>query len=288
MLRKLRSDFGTAVVLITHDMGAGGRPGRPDRGDVRGADRRAGHPAGGFYDAQHPYTWGLLGSIARLDRPKPRRLAAIPGQPPSTLRLTQRGAPSPTAAADHRRRAGLRPRRLDPRAGDQPARRPAGRAAPYLYLHRARPGRGAARVGPHRGHVPGQDRRGVAGRGALPAARPPLHRGAAVRGPDPGPGPVRPPDPDRARGRRAEPDRAAIGLPFPPALPVRHQDLRPAGAAAGRVRRRPPGRLPPPAQPRPPGGPGRGSGRVTAAAAEPLPAVAGEAAGGEVPAEEAQ
>jgi len=59
----------------------------------------------------------------------------------------------------------------------------------------------------------------------------PLHRGAAVGGPDPGPGPVRPPDPDRARGRRAEPDRAPIGLPFPPALPVRHQDLRPAGAA---------------------------------------------------------
>jgi len=41
-----------------------------------------------FYDAQHPYTWGLLGSIARLDRPKPRRLATIPGQPPSLLRLS--------------------------------------------------------------------------------------------------------------------------------------------------------------------------------------------------------
>ncbi len=41
-----------------------------------------------FYDAQHPYTWGLLGSIARLDRPKPKRLAAIPVQPPSLLRLS--------------------------------------------------------------------------------------------------------------------------------------------------------------------------------------------------------
>jgi len=40
-----------------------------------------------FYDARHPYTWGLLGSIARLDRPKPRRLTAIPGLPPSLLRL---------------------------------------------------------------------------------------------------------------------------------------------------------------------------------------------------------
>jgi peptide/nickel transport system ATP-binding protein/oligopeptide transport system ATP-binding protein len=40
-----------------------------------------------FYDPQHPYTWGLLGSIARLDRPRPRRLAAIPGSPPSLMRL---------------------------------------------------------------------------------------------------------------------------------------------------------------------------------------------------------
>jgi oligopeptide/dipeptide ABC transporter ATP-binding protein len=40
-----------------------------------------------FYDPQHPYTWGLLGSIARLDRPRPRRLAAIPGLPPSLMNL---------------------------------------------------------------------------------------------------------------------------------------------------------------------------------------------------------
>jgi oligopeptide/dipeptide ABC transporter ATP-binding protein len=36
-----------------------------------------------FYDPQHPYTWGLLGSIARVDRPRPERLPAIPGLPPS-------------------------------------------------------------------------------------------------------------------------------------------------------------------------------------------------------------
>jgi oligopeptide/dipeptide ABC transporter ATP-binding protein len=40
-----------------------------------------------FYDAQHPYTWGLLGSIARLDRPRPRRLTAIKGMPPSLINL---------------------------------------------------------------------------------------------------------------------------------------------------------------------------------------------------------
>jgi peptide/nickel transport system ATP-binding protein/oligopeptide transport system ATP-binding protein len=38
-----------------------------------------------FYDPQHPYTWGLLGSRTRLDRPRPHRLPQIPGAPPSLL-----------------------------------------------------------------------------------------------------------------------------------------------------------------------------------------------------------
>jgi oligopeptide/dipeptide ABC transporter ATP-binding protein len=88
LLRKLRNDFGTAVVLITHDMGVVAD--LADRIAVMYAGRivEQGTRREVFYDAQHPYTWGLLGSIARLDRPKPRRLAAIPGQPPSLLRLS--------------------------------------------------------------------------------------------------------------------------------------------------------------------------------------------------------
>ena len=38
-----------------------------------------------FYDPQHPYTWGLLGSITRMDRDPPKRLPSIPGVPPSLL-----------------------------------------------------------------------------------------------------------------------------------------------------------------------------------------------------------
>src|SRR5438445_678092 len=38
-----------------------------------------------FYDPQHPYTWGLLGSIPRLDRPRPERLHSIKGSPPSLI-----------------------------------------------------------------------------------------------------------------------------------------------------------------------------------------------------------
>jgi oligopeptide/dipeptide ABC transporter ATP-binding protein len=42
-----------------------------------------------FYDPQHPYTWGLLGSITRIDRDRSERLPAIPGLPPSLLRPPQ-------------------------------------------------------------------------------------------------------------------------------------------------------------------------------------------------------
>jgi oligopeptide/dipeptide ABC transporter ATP-binding protein len=38
-----------------------------------------------FYDPQHPYTWGLLGSLARMDQVQPQRLPQIGGQPPSLL-----------------------------------------------------------------------------------------------------------------------------------------------------------------------------------------------------------
>jgi oligopeptide/dipeptide ABC transporter ATP-binding protein len=38
-----------------------------------------------FYDPQHPYTWGLLGSLTRIDRPRTARLAQIAGQPPSLI-----------------------------------------------------------------------------------------------------------------------------------------------------------------------------------------------------------
>jgi oligopeptide/dipeptide ABC transporter ATP-binding protein len=87
LIRKLRDDFGTAVVLITHDMGVVAE--MADRVAVMYAGRivEEGSRRDVFYQPQHPYTWGLLGSIARLDRPKPKRLTTIPGLPPSLLNL---------------------------------------------------------------------------------------------------------------------------------------------------------------------------------------------------------
>jgi peptide/nickel transport system ATP-binding protein len=87
LIKKLKAEFGSAVVLITHDMGVVADI--ADQVAVMYAGRiiEQGSKQDLFYDPQHPYTWGLLGSIARLDRPKPRRLTAIQGQPPSMISL---------------------------------------------------------------------------------------------------------------------------------------------------------------------------------------------------------
>jgi oligopeptide/dipeptide ABC transporter ATP-binding protein len=87
LIKQLKDEFSSAVVLITHDMGVVADV--ADRVAVMYAGRiiEQGIKNDVFYDAQHPYTWGLLGSIARIDRPKPRRLTAIRGLPPSLIHL---------------------------------------------------------------------------------------------------------------------------------------------------------------------------------------------------------
>ena len=84
-IRELQTETGAGVLVITHDLGV--------VADI--ADRVAVMYGGRiveegtldevFYDPQHPYTWGLLGSITRVDRPRPARLPSIGGQPPSLL-----------------------------------------------------------------------------------------------------------------------------------------------------------------------------------------------------------
>ena len=89
LIGRLKADFGSAVVLITHDMGVVADV--ADRVMVMYAGRAVerGSKRDLFYDPQHPYTWGLLGSIPRLDRPKPERLTAIQGTPPSLITLPE-------------------------------------------------------------------------------------------------------------------------------------------------------------------------------------------------------
>jgi peptide/nickel transport system ATP-binding protein len=87
LIGKLQREFDSSVVLITHDMGVVAEV--ADRVAVMYAGRivEYGDVKTLFRDPQHPYTWGLMGSISRLDRPRQKRLPVIPGQPPSLLSL---------------------------------------------------------------------------------------------------------------------------------------------------------------------------------------------------------
>ena len=87
LIDRLKDEFHSAVILITHDLGV-----VADVADeiivmyagrvVEQAEKRQ-----LFYDPQMPYTWGLLGSIPRLDRPRVERLHSIEGTPPSLINL---------------------------------------------------------------------------------------------------------------------------------------------------------------------------------------------------------
>jgi peptide/nickel transport system ATP-binding protein len=85
-LRQLRDQTGAGVILVTHDLGVVADI--ADRVIVMYSGRvvEQGTLDDIFYDPQHPYTWGLLGSITRVDADRSVRLPAIPGMPPSLLR----------------------------------------------------------------------------------------------------------------------------------------------------------------------------------------------------------
>src|SRR5688572_4748264 len=84
LMKRLQQEFGSAIVMITHDLGVVAEIADEvivmyaaqvaERGRVRDL----------FHEPRHPYTWGLLGSLPRLDDDV-ERLVQIPGQPPSLL-----------------------------------------------------------------------------------------------------------------------------------------------------------------------------------------------------------
>ena len=89
LLEDLNRERGLATILITHDLGVVAEV--ADRVLVMYAGKvvEQGTLDEIFYDPQHPYTWGLIGSLTRLDRPRPHRLPQIAGSPPSLLDLPE-------------------------------------------------------------------------------------------------------------------------------------------------------------------------------------------------------
>ncbi|MGZ5848271.1 MAG: ABC transporter ATP-binding protein, partial [Ramlibacter sp.] len=86
LLRDLQRDFGTAIIMITHDLGV--VAGLCDEVMVLYGGRvmEQGSAEQIFYRPTHPYTIGLLGAAPRLEH-QGERLLAIPGMPPSMARL---------------------------------------------------------------------------------------------------------------------------------------------------------------------------------------------------------
>jgi peptide/nickel transport system ATP-binding protein len=85
LMKRLQEDFGSAIIMITHDLGVVAEI--ADDVVVMYAanvvEQAEVHDL--FNRPQHPYTWGLMGSLPRLETDV-ERLTQIPGQPPSLLR----------------------------------------------------------------------------------------------------------------------------------------------------------------------------------------------------------
>ena len=86
LLNELKRDFGTTIIMITHDLGV--VAGICDQVLVMYAGRTMeyGKVDDIFYRPTHPYTIGLLGAVPRLDG-KQDLLPTIPGNPPNLVRL---------------------------------------------------------------------------------------------------------------------------------------------------------------------------------------------------------
>ena len=87
LIDNLREQFGTAVLLITHNLGIVAR--YVDRVNVMYAGRlvETGPTDVMYEEARHPYTLGLIASVPRLDLPRTRKLSVIDGLPPNLARL---------------------------------------------------------------------------------------------------------------------------------------------------------------------------------------------------------
>ena len=87
LMVSLQDEFRSAIIIITHDLGVvadiaddilvmyAGRP--VEKGNVMDT----------FARPKHPYTWGLLASMPRLDQARAEKLDPIPGNPPSLINL---------------------------------------------------------------------------------------------------------------------------------------------------------------------------------------------------------
>jgi peptide/nickel transport system ATP-binding protein len=87
LLRGLNEEFGTAIMLISHDLGVIGAVCRRVAVMYAGEVVEEAATAAVLTDPRHPYSWALVNAVPRLDAPAGVRLTSIEGGPPDALHL---------------------------------------------------------------------------------------------------------------------------------------------------------------------------------------------------------
>ena len=87
LIRDLQKEFGSAVIVITHDLGVVAELADDLLVMYGGKAVEQGSSQDLFKHPEHPYTWGLLTSVPRMDRLRTDRLIAIQGSPPSLINI---------------------------------------------------------------------------------------------------------------------------------------------------------------------------------------------------------
>jgi peptide/nickel transport system ATP-binding protein len=124
LIQKLQTELDTAVVMITHDLGVVAEVTEEIAVMYAGRIVEYGKADTVFAAPEHPYTWGLLKSIPRLDTPRDQELVPIYGRPPSLIN-------KPSGCAFHPRCPYIREAhkkvdpRLEPTGGADPSHKAA-------------------------------------------------------------------------------------------------------------------------------------------------------------------
>ncbi|HJQ48696.1 MAG TPA: ABC transporter ATP-binding protein [Amycolatopsis sp.] len=101
LIQDLQGEFNSAVIVITHDLGVVAQMADDIMVMYAGRAAEYGSAHAVFTEPQHPYTWGLLASMPRLDQERAGRLLPIKGTPPSLINVPAGCAFHPRCAYAH-------------------------------------------------------------------------------------------------------------------------------------------------------------------------------------------
>ena len=90
VVKEMQAQYNSGVILITHDLGVVAEMSDKIMVMYGGRTVEYGPVDEIFYNPHHPYTWGLLGSLPRLDLVEKTRLTPIKGNPPDLITLAER------------------------------------------------------------------------------------------------------------------------------------------------------------------------------------------------------